>query len=68
MELEIKEIINDYYGISHFPKEISEAMAYVPYQINAKTTYSPAQAFVNGTLFPSLNKPFYGKKCEAHYD
>lgn len=66
--MEIKEFINEYYGLPQFPKEVSEAMAYVPFQKNGTETYSPAQGFVSGTMFPSLNKPFYGSKCGAHYD
>lgn len=32
------------------------AYAYVPYQV-FKTTYSVADGFNNGTIFPDLNKP-----------
>lgn len=35
------------------------AMAYVPMQ-QWRSAYPPAEAFVNGTLFPELNLPFEG--------
>ena len=63
MELELKEIINEQYGLSKFPENTSEAMAYVPFQMNNSPTYTPAQGFASGTMFPTLNKPFYGSKC-----
>ena len=36
-------------------------MAYVPWQ-NFECTYEPAQALKIGTIFPELDKPFYGRK------
>ncbi len=66
--MEIKDIISEQYGIPMFPTEVSEAMAYVPFQPMNPPTYSPSQGFVSGTMFPSLNKPFYGSKCGAHND
>lgn len=36
------------------------AMAYVPWQY-FEETYEPDKAFQYGTIFPELNKPFYGK-------
>ena len=48
---------------SVFPKDPSLAMAYVPMQ-QLKTTYQPEQGWDNGTLFPELNKPFYGSRRE----
>lgn len=38
------------------------AMAFVNPQPMA-SVYDLPQAFSNGTLFPDLNKPFYGGKC-----
>ncbi|MBQ8627509.1 MAG: spore coat associated protein CotJA [Agathobacter sp.] len=35
------------------------AMAYVPWQ-NMNQVYEPARALRAGTLFPELEKPFYG--------
>lgn len=51
------------YGISPIPKDATEAMAYVPYQSNNPKFYSVPHGFECGTMFPSLNKPFYGSKC-----
>ncbi|NBH13208.1 spore coat associated protein CotJA [Lachnospiraceae bacterium] len=36
------------------------AMAYVPWQFMSET-YEPDKALQYGTIFPELNKPFYGK-------
>lgn len=68
MELEFKEIINEHYGLSKFPEEPVEAMAYVPFQMNNSATYTPMQGFASGTMYPSLNKPFYGSKCGGMND
>lgn len=35
------------------------SMAYVPWQ-HMNQVYEPAQALRSGTLFPELEKPFYG--------
>lgn len=66
--MELKEMINEQYGLSKFPEDTSEAMAYVPFQMNNSATFSPAQGFASGTMYPSLNKPFYGSKCGVHND
>lgn len=66
--MEIKDIIAEQYGISPFPKKTSEAMAYVPFQKDNPTVYTPTQGLESGTMFPTLNKPFYGRKCGAHID
>lgn len=68
MELELKEIINEHYGLPKFPENTPEAMAFVPFQMNNSPTYTPAQGFASGTMFPSLNKPFYGNKCGGPID
>ena len=44
------------------PADTVVTMAYVPYQLDANV-YCPETALQNGTLFPSLNKPFFGGKC-----
>lgn len=36
-------------------------MGYVPWQ-NFECTYEPAQALQAGTIFPELDKPFYGRR------
>ncbi len=53
------------YGISPLPSDTVEAMAYVPFQPNNAAVYNPMQGFEAGTMFPSLDKPFYGCKCEG---
>lgn len=57
------------YGITPFPAVTSEAMAYIKYQPDGAKIYAPAQGLESGTMFPSLNKPFYGSKCSGEsYD
>lgn len=53
------------YGVKPLPEITSEAMAYVPYQPNGADTLDPLQGFEAGTMFKTLNKPFYGKKCRG---
>ena len=43
-----------------FPKNISNAIAYVAFQLNFDG-YNEDEAFNKGTLFPVLYKPFEGK-------
>ena len=66
--MELTEIIKEQSGLSRFPEKTSEAMAYVPFQPDNAPTYSPMQGFASGTMYPTLNKPFYGSKCGAHSD
>ena len=51
------------YGLSPLPHDTVEAMAYVPFQQLGSTLYAPAQALESGTVYPILDKPFFGKKC-----
>ncbi|MBQ3418162.1 MAG: spore coat associated protein CotJA [Ruminococcus sp.] len=51
------------YGIAPLPEDPVEAMAYVPFQPYSPALCSPHLGFENGTIFRSLNKPFYGSKC-----
>ncbi len=44
------------------PYDTVVAMAYVPFQTKLET-YTCTEALNNGTLFPELNKKFYGGKC-----
>lgn len=37
-------------------------MAYVPWQ-QFSETYEPAKALKQGTIFPELDKPFYGRRA-----
>lgn len=46
--------------MTEFPADAAVAMAYVPFQFMGET-YNGEEALMNGTLFPELNKPFYGK-------
>lgn len=43
------------------PKDAAVTMAYVPFQEDM-TTYEPSVALDKGTLFETLDKPFYGKR------
>ncbi|MBC8534779.1 spore coat associated protein CotJA [Clostridiales bacterium NSJ-40] len=45
------------------PENMVVAMAYVPFQQFSKV-YTPEKALDNGTLFPELDKPFYGRQVE----
>lgn len=46
---------------SALPENPVPAMAYVPFQqYDARNLYAAEQAFTQGTLFPVLDKPFYG--------
>lgn len=40
------------------------AMAYVPWQNFEALQDDLEKAFHNGTIFPSLDKPFTGRRCE----
>jgi len=46
----------------HLPEYTVVAMAYVPFQTDL-VTYTSDEALCNGTLFPELDKKFYGGKC-----
>jgi hypothetical protein len=46
---------------SPLPENPVVAMAYVPFQ-QFGTTFPPEKALSTGTLFPDLNKPFYGRR------
>lgn len=45
--------------LSPLPDDPTPTMSYIPYQ-QWSTTYDELQAFENGTLYPDLDKPFYG--------
>ncbi len=56
-------MVNSQYGIlPPFPAKTVPTMAYVPFQQQG-AMYGAEQGIVSGTLFPVLNKPFYGSKC-----
>ncbi len=44
------------------PVDVVVAMAYVPFQTEV-ITYKSDEALCKGTLFPELDKNFYGGKC-----
>lgn len=48
-------------GVGMLPPRLSLAMAYVPYQ-TFENLYDGADALGCGTLFRSLDLPFYGSK------
>lgn len=61
--MKLSEMINKQYGISMLPEETPYAMAYIPFQQEDAKIYSPDRGFVMGTMYPDLDKPFYGSKC-----
>lgn len=40
-------------------------MAYVPWQVLTKVYEDPKEAYIKGSLFPDLYKPFTGKRGKA---
>ena len=48
--------------LPELPKYMVTTMAYVPFQTEL-ITYTSMEALCNGTLFPELDKKFYGGKC-----
>ncbi len=44
------------------PADPVPAMSYVPFQQWSASLHSPERALDAGTLFPVLDKPFYGRK------
>lgn len=50
-------------GRAPLPEDPVPAMAYVPFQQWGQT-YEPERALDAGTLFPDLDKPFYGRRGE----
>ena len=61
--MKLDDFISEQYGIPKLPENPVYAMAYVPFQREQPKVYSPDQGLVAGTMFPSLDKPFYGSKC-----
>ncbi len=49
-----------------FPEDTPLAMAYVPFQ-QWEETYAENVALAKGTIFPSLDLPFYGKEGISRY-
>ena len=51
-------------GRSPLPKDPVPGMAYVPFQQLGEELHSIERALDAGTLFPVLDKPFYGRRGE----
>lgn len=45
-----------------FPEDPALAIAYVRWQ-EFHNVYEPEEAYVHGTIFPCLDKPFYGRRA-----
>lgn len=45
-----------------FPEDTALAIAYVKWQ-NFGNVYEAEEGFVHGTIFPDLDKPFYGRRA-----
>ena len=45
-----------------FPEDPALAIAYVRWQ-EMGCVYEPEDGFAHGTIFPDLNKPFYGRRA-----
>ncbi len=45
---------------TEFPDDAQNVMAYIPFQLD-KTSYTPEKALEEGSLFTTLNRPFYGR-------
>lgn len=45
-----------------FPEDTALAIGYVRWQ-NLCNVYEPEKALAQGTLFPELDKPFYGRRA-----
>lgn len=63
LKLKLNDLIKEQYGLSELPEKTAYAMAYVPFQPENHKQYSPDQGLVAGTMYPALDKPFYGSKC-----
>ena len=50
-------------SISTLPADPQVAMAYIPFQ-QLGSVYTAEKALDAGTLFPELDKPFYGRRGE----
>ena len=49
-------------AMTPFPQDTAYAIAYVRWQ-ELGDVYEPEEAFAKGTLFPCLDKPFYGRRA-----
>lgn len=60
--IEGKEVVRNSVDMPILPDPMVLAMSYVPMQIY-KDMYGVEEGFKMGTVFPELNKPFLGGKC-----
>lgn len=60
----IKEVMYSY-GLKSLPDNTTEAMAYVPFQPNGAESYTAVRGFEAGTMYPALDKPFFGSQCRG---
>ena len=60
----IKEVMYSY-GLKPLPDKTVEAMAYVPFQPNSAESYTAVRGFEAGTMYPALDKPFFGSACRG---
>ncbi len=60
----INELMNSY-GIRPLPEKTVEAMAYVPFQPYGAESYTAVRGFEAGTMYPALDKPWYGSACRG---
>mgnify|MGYP003297004299 CR=1 FL=1 len=51
------------YNFDEYFEKYSIGMAYVPWQRMCKIYDNLEEAFMVGTIFPELNKPFTGRRC-----
>ena len=47
-----------------FPEDPALAIAYVRWQ-QIENVYEPEEAYCHGTIFPCLDKPFYGRRARC---
>lgn len=52
------------YSFDEYFERYPIGMAYVPWQYLFKIYENLDEAFNNGTIFPELNKPFTGRRCQ----
>ena len=50
--------------LAPFPAQAAHAIAYVRWQ-ELEEIYEPETALKQGTLFPCLDKPFYGRRARC---
>lgn len=51
------------YNFDEYFDRFSVGMAYVPWQHMSKIYDNLEEAFMIGTIFPELDKPFTGRRC-----